>query len=181
VTNEPERGQILLPFAEKEYVDVGRTAYILGVSQSTVYRLAATSNPSGGHLIDLVEYRPNARKRVLYASIVRFCDDLRTKYRINDRRPPLTNPLFRHRDEDLLPFPMSDTMASTEALHVLGYETRRPLVNLIEEGAFQAYRLVDETPWRISRNSFSLFLQSIRGRAPSSGVPYRSSGRTDGL
>lgn len=165
--------QILLPFAEKEYVSVQRTAQILRVSQSTIYRLASTRDRDGQLLINLIEYRRNARKRVLYSSIVRFCDKLRAEYCIADRRPPLSNPIFRHRDDDLLPFPWSDTINSGIALSALGYESNKPLLNLIEEGRFEAYRLIRETPWRISRSSFMAFLASTRDRAPESGVPYQ--------
>ena len=90
--------QMILPFAEKEFVNVPRTARILGVSVSTVYRMAEMHDKGGRALLSLVAYRRNARKRVLYASIVRFCDGLRNRYGITDRRPKLDHPMFRHRD-----------------------------------------------------------------------------------
>jgi hypothetical protein len=156
--------QLILPFAEKEYVNVPRTSRILGVGVSTVYRLAELQDKGGRALLTLVGYRRQARKRVLYSSIVRFCDSLRTRYGIEDRRPKLDNPMFRYRDEDLLPFPLSDTIGSAEALAALGYEDRRPLVCLIEEGRFDAYQLVRESAWRISRSSFKAFLATTRDK-----------------
>ncbi len=156
--------QFILPFAEKEYVNVARAARILGVSVSTVYRLAELEDKGGRALLVLVSYRFQARKRVLYSSIVRFCDGLRAHAGIDDRRPKLDHPMFRHRDEDLLPFPLSDTIYSAEALRALGHEDRRPLVNLIEEGRFDAYQLIRESAWRISRSSFVRFLDATRDK-----------------
>lgn len=158
------REQLILPFAEKEYVDVRRAARIFGVSLNTVYRMAESDYRDGRAAITLVSYRRQARKRVLYSSIVSFCDYLRAKYGIDDRRPRLDHPMLRHRDEDLLPFPLTDTIYSEEALRALGYEDRRPLVYLIEEGRFDAYRLSAEYTWRISRTSFKHFLDTTRDK-----------------
>ena len=52
------RGQILLPFAEKEYIDAPRASRILDVSHRTVLRLAAS------RMIEMIEYRENARKKI---------------------------------------------------------------------------------------------------------------------
>ena len=158
MSQQPDPNQLILPFAEKEYVDMARTARILGISAFTVYRLAEMKDKGGRSLLTLVSYRHYARRRVLYSSIVRFCDELRAKYGIADRRPALDHPMLRHRDEDLLPFPLTDTINSAEALRALGYEDLRPLVYLIEEGRFDAYQLVGWSPWRISRSSFSRFI-----------------------
>ena len=157
--------QLILPFAEKEYVSVSRTARILGIDENSVYRLIDKRDSAAQPLIVLVSYRRLARKRVLYSSIVRFCDGLRARYGIDDRRPKLDHPMFRHKDEDLLPFPLRDTIGSAEALSALGYESIRPLIYLIEEGRCDAYQLVPESPWRISRSSFRRFLDATRDRA----------------
>lgn len=158
-TSAPES---ICPFVEREYVDVPRTARILGVSFSTVYRLTQRRDAGEHAFLELVSYRPQAHKRVLYSSIVRFCDAVRSEYGIEDRRPKLDHPRFRHRDEDLLPFPLSDTIYSAETLAALGYEDRRVLVHLIEEGRFDAYKLIPESTWRISRSSFKAFLGRTR-------------------
>jgi hypothetical protein len=159
-------GQFILPFAEKEYVTVQRTANILGVSEPTVYRLAGLRGRDGRELLTLVSYRRQARVRVLYSSIVRFCDGLRVKYGIPDRRPTLDAPWFRHKDLDLLPFPLPDTMDSAEAIAALGYADIRPLTCLIEEGRFEAYKLMEANRcgWRISRPMFRDFLNLTRDR-----------------
>jgi hypothetical protein len=163
--------QFILPFAEKEYVTVRRTAHILGVSQNTVYRLAGLRGRDGRANLQLVDYGFHARQRVLYSSIVSFCDGLRARFLIADRRPPLSHPMFRHKDEDLLPFPMGDTVYSAEAMAALGYDARGALVRLIEEGRFEAYRLLTIAPWRISRSSFVKFLNELHGRDEQPKIP----------
>jgi hypothetical protein len=165
--------QTLLPFAEREYVDAARGARILGVSLTTVYRLGATLDFYNKPLITMVEYRRGSRKRILYSSIVSFCDKLRAHYMIADRRPALANRLFRHRDEDLLPFPLADTIRSAEALEALGYLSNKPLVALIEEGHFEAYRLVLDNPWRISRSSFAAYLHGLHDKPIEAVAPYK--------
>jgi len=150
-------------FAEKEYVDVARTEAILGVSWQTVVRLAQTG------MLDLMDLRPRGWKKVRYGSIVDFCDRLRQYYLIPDRRPALSAPYLRHRDVDLLPFPLSITMCMSEALQATGLADRRGLRALIEEGRFEAYRLMDApgVPWRISRPSFTEYLAEVhRNPAP---------------
>ena len=160
-----ESAQLILPFAEKEYVSVSRTARIFNVSPVTVLRMAAPKDAGGRGLLTFVSYRKKAHKRVLYSSIVRYCDSLRARYGILDRRPALDGPMFRHRDADLLPFPLADTIYWREALAALGYETPKPLYYLLEEGRFEAYQLLPESPWRISRTSFIQFLRETRDKA----------------
>ncbi len=152
--------QFVLPFAEKEYVDVARTEAILGVSWQTVVRLAQTG------MLDLIDLRPRGWKKVRYGSIVDFCDRLRELYRIPDRRPTLSAPYLRHRDVDLLPFPLTATMCMTEALAATGLADRRGLRALMEEGCFEAYRLMDApgVPWRISRPSFVEWMKKVRSQ-----------------
>ena len=54
---------------------------------------------------DFCELSQKSRKRVLYSSIVRYCDELRKRHSLEDRRPPLDNPMFRHRTPICCPFP----------------------------------------------------------------------------
>jgi hypothetical protein len=68
--------------------------------------------------------------------------------------------MFRHRDEDLLPFPLRDTIPMAPVLEALGYYDNGPVVNLIEEGRFDAYKLPNDYRWRISHSSFQRFLQN---------------------
>jgi hypothetical protein len=167
-----ETPQLLLPFAEREYVDMRRCARIFGASNTAVYRMAATLGFDGKPLISMVEYRRGAHRRILYSSIVRYCDHLRERYRIADRRPP-KNPMLRHRDEDLLPFPLTDTVYSPEALAALGYQQVASLVPLIEEGRFDAYKLVSGKEWRISRSSLIAYIESLRDKPSRFAVPYK--------
>ena len=159
-----DRGQILLPFAEKEWISVDRSCSILGIGFTTLYRLRKLRDEQDKPLIDVIDYGSGRRQRVLYASIVRFCDRLREKYAIPDQRPPLPNEIFRHRDEHLLPFPLSDTISAKDALSCLGYDSLDPVWNFCEEGAFHSYQILPEpgSPWRISRADFSRWLDSRR-------------------
>jgi hypothetical protein len=158
--------QILLPFAEKEWISMDRTARILGINVASAYRLRSMRDAHGRPLLDVIDYGAGRRQRVLYASVVRYCDSLRDLYCIPDRRPRLAGSLFRHRDEDLLPFPLSDTIDVTRALACVGYESEEGVYGLIEEGAFEAYRIlpVAGSPWRISRSSFAAWLDRTRSR-----------------
>ena len=150
--------QLLLPFAEREYVDVRRTCRILGVSPRCVLDLRERG------IIEMIDYRFHARKRVRYQSIVDLCDRLRQRYAIPDTRPPLASPMLRHRDVDLLPFPLTDTIDVLRALEVLGYVSKNPIYRMIEEGQFWSYRISDLNPWRISKRSLGEFL--LRARQP---------------
>lgn len=156
--NPADLAQYLLPFAEKEYISVKRAAEILGVSRNTVHWLHEEK------VIEMVDYRKGAHKRVKYSSILELCDALRKKYGIADRRQPLSNPMFRHKDEDLLPFPLSDTIYMAEALSILGYESMEAVRSMIEEGLFEGYQLREGGPWRISRSSLAAFLQKVHAK-----------------
>ena len=147
-------------FAGKEYVDVARTGAILGVSWRTVMRLVQRG------MLEVIDHRPRGWKKVCYGSIVDFCDRLRQHYKIPDRRPALSALYLRHRDVDLLPFPLSVTMPMSEALAAIGLADRRGLRAMIEEGLFEAYRLMDApgVPWRISRPSFVEWMNKVRER-----------------
>jgi len=142
-------------FAEKEYIDTPRCCRILGVNETVARRLAESG------LIDLIEHRPRSRKKIRYQSVVEFCDRLRKDYGIPDTRPPLVPP-YRHRDADMLPFPLADTIGSVEAttLNGCGFYT---LTRLIDEGQIVAYQLVRgaSSPWRISRESVKLHMDRV--------------------
>jgi hypothetical protein len=150
-------GELLAPFAEKEYISSPRAQRILGISGITLSRLAASG------CIEWVNYKKSSWKRVRYHSVVQFCDRLRDQHKIADRRPKLSAPYLRHRDVDLLPFPLTDTTTAEEACAALGYARVQSVVNLIEEGCFEAYQLVQLAPWRISRSSLQAFIQKSRG------------------
>jgi hypothetical protein len=151
-------------FAEKEYIDAGRACGILGVGYSTLQRMAASG------MIEWIGAAKSTWKRVRYQSIVEFCEGLRQRHRLPDRRPALA-PSLRHRDCDLLPFALADTVNAREALKALGLVRRTAMVRLIEEGRFEAYQLVPQGPWRISRPSLLAYLDE-RQRKTGGAHPY---------
>lgn len=153
-----ERPQLLLPFAEREFIDVARCCRILGCSWAVIARLTEARE------IDLVDFRKRGWKRVRYASVVAYCDRLRDKYKIEDRRTPLSNPILRHRDAELLPFPLADMIGAKQACEALGFDRTTRLVRAMEEGAFEGYQLMAESPWRISLSSLQRCLD--RALAP---------------
>lgn len=155
-----------------ELVDLNRACRILGVGEFVIRQLAATPREAGGFLLEVAERNPRGRYRILYASIVRLCEDLRRTYSIRPRSSATVDPHCCRHDDDLLPFPLSDTIDLKETRQILGYATNRPVIQLIEEGWFEAYKLVDNhgSPWRISRKSlaafFVVFLASNRFSKP---------------
>lgn len=161
--------QIPLPFAAKEYIDRPRACRILGVSVRTLERLGVSG------YIGYVTLGKQTRKRVHYQSLVDFCNRLREHHRIPDRRPDLSAPYLRHRDEDLLPFPLTDTICAEDACELLGFRRLDPVVRLIEEGKFEAYQLTEQGRWRISRNSLYAFMRDVRRPVPDHPLRYRVS------
>lgn len=163
--------QILLPFAAREYIDTRRACRILGLwwPSVTLTRMAETG------LIEWLDMGKGSWKRVRYKTVVDFCDRLRDDHKIADRRPKLS-PHLRHRDEDLLPFPLTDTITAQQALDALGFLKTDSLVRRIEEGCFDAYQLVPwaPTPWRVSRSSLIAYMDRLRSPAVTNKV-YRGS------
>jgi len=110
----------------------------------------------------MIEYRKDrGLKKVRYQSVVDHCDRLRAEYFIPDQRPPLSSVLFRHRDEDLLPFRLSDTVSTPEACKALGYNSIASVGKLIDRGYFWAYRLQPKSPWRVSASSLRHYLDEV--------------------
>jgi hypothetical protein len=165
VEMEKPKPQLLLPFAEKEYIDMPRGQRILGVSWNVLNRMAASG------LIHLIEFRERGWKKIRYQSIVDHCDRLRTEYGIPDNRPQLS-PMLRHRDEDLLPFPLRDTIGTSEALLALGLAKPESIIKICQEGPFWCYRVHSTGPWRISLSSFNVYLERTM-RGVRRGVAYK--------
>ena len=150
----PSQSAIPVSTQEKEYISTRRALNILGVTQpTTLSRLAAAGR------IRLVPYKKTGR--VHYGSLVEFCDRIREAYRIEDRRPKLSAPNLGHRDEDVLPFPLADTISAEEACAALG-KKNKALLDLIEGGYFEAYQLMQSEPWRVSRSSLFAFVERVR-------------------
>ena len=68
---------------------------------------------------------------------------------------------MRYRDEDLLPFPLHDTVTAQEAARALGFEGLHPVVNRIESGCFEAYQIMPGSNWRVSRSSLMAFIKGL--------------------
>jgi hypothetical protein len=164
---------LLQPFPNPEYIDVKRAAHILGVSHTNILELHAARR------IEMINYAKHKRKRIRYASIVEFCDRLRLDHGIANRRPALPSSLFRHRDEDVLPFPLADTLSTTQALQYMAYDSTNPILHMIDEGLFEAYKISNSSAWRISAISLAAFLRAVQKRpnAASDQIGPRSKSR----
>jgi len=162
--------QLRLPFPDESTIDTARACAILHVSAAVVYRLTVTPIAPGSETMSLVAYSTmrGAPLRIEYASMVRFLDSVRERHGIPDHRPI---PVFgRYRDDDLLPFPWSDTITVNDAAEALSIHPSKVLLR-IESGQFEAYQLGHGAPWRISRNSLARLIASFSTR-PSSVRPY---------
>jgi len=148
--------QLVIPFAERDWIDMEHACKILGASWATVYRLFEDGE------IRVIDYRVRAWKRVHYGSIVEFCDRLRAKYAIPDRKPPLSAGFLRYRDEDVLPFALSNTITAANAMAALAIGRMEALVSLFDEGKIEAYQLVEGSIWRVSKSSLLLYMEQIR-------------------
>ncbi len=140
----------LLPAPDNLFVDATRAALILDVSY-TQLRVMLGAGLLAGYQIN----RRNGWK-VLYSSIVQFCDGLRVKYHIADRRARRLAPGMRWRDAELLPFPKEDTVSVDEAMVGFGFSRQR-VIHLLEEGKVDAYQLYGKCAWRISKSSLFAF------------------------
>lgn len=157
-----------------EGIESERACRILGVGYRTLMRLAKSG------LIEWFDSKKLSWKRVRYYSIVDFCDRLRVEHKIADRRPVLSLPYEHHRDENLLPFPLLDTVSGVEALAALGYAKTDSLVRLIKDGCFDAYQLIPQSSWRVSCSSLRAYLVRANSRSnpapPDDPYRYKVSG-----
>lgn len=165
----PHSPRYELPFQRSEEVDIARIARILGVNRCTVFRLLDA---------DLIRsYKlPAGKRRIEYNSVVEYCDRLRVEYRISARA---VRPLRgrRHRDEDLLPFPLVDTIGIAEVREALDC-THTSALYMLEEGKLVGYQVFIRRrgcPWRISRTSLERYIESLRQRVASSRQESRPS------
>jgi excisionase family DNA binding protein len=156
-------------FIEHEWIDTKRVAKILGVTNNTVHRMVSSG------LLKVMKFDYQKKSRVRYASVVDLCDRLRVQHHIPDRRPVLSAPGLRHRDRDLLPFPMSDTLSVSQAMGYLGL-SKDSVYHLIEEGRFEAYRFEDKAPYRISQSSLAKFMDDSRN-SPSPYAAYQKNSK----
>jgi hypothetical protein len=169
-----DQPQLRLPFPDEKTIDMARCCAILHVVPHVVRRLMVTPLEPESDVMSLVGYNTMrwAPMRIDYQSLVRFLDTLRIRHGIPDRRP--TQVFGRYRDDDLLPFPWSDTISSEDAADVLSIHRTKVLLR-IEAGQFEAYQLVRSSPWRISRSSLARLVASFgagHASTPGSARPY---------
>lgn len=152
LTPEDRLRQGMLPFEESDTIDVRRVTSILHCEKQVVLRLLQIKEG-----LKAFQTMPHAPYRIYYESLVDYLSDIRKKHGIPDRLPQIR--LGRYRDEDLLPFPWSDTITTLEAADMIGIHESKVCLR-IEAGSFEAYRLLDPkqegkrgSPWRISRSS----------------------------
>ncbi len=155
-----ERPRLELPFAVAETIDVQRASLILHVSKATVLRLRKLGRLRG------YQHQMSSSWHIEYTSVVTFCDDLRVRYAIPDKRPRLSRPGLRWRDDQLLPFPFSDTIGSSHVATRLNCD-RVKVGFLCQEGRLLSYRLLDEdgSPWRIYAPSLEAYIQRLHDQA----------------
>jgi len=151
----------LLPVQQAQLVDVARVAKILCVSMGTVRLMADRGTLPAFRLAERQSWA------MPYEGIVAFCDRLRTEFMIRDRRPRLAAGARRWRDSELLPFSWDDTITAPEA--ATGFDVRIEVIHSLitdraagEYGAFDAYRLSDCSPWRISRSSLLAYSAHLK-------------------
>jgi excisionase family DNA binding protein len=160
--------KIALPFQRSAEIDMRRIGKILGISSATVQRMIEAKLFNSYKI-------PGGRPRIEYESVVEYCNRLRLEYRIT------SNPLHkirgrRYRDEQLLPFPLKDTITFAEVQRMLDC-TKETVMRLIEEGRLSAYQVyigMRGSPWRIQRSSFARYLESLKQPA----APSRDSSPT---
>jgi hypothetical protein len=172
IDREASRLQYVLPFPDEKTIDMARCRGILHVTAHVIRRLSVTPLHPGSEQMCLSAYNTMrcAPLRIDYDSLVRFLNMLREKHGIADRRQA---PVFgRHRDEDLLPFPWRDTMTVDDAADALSINRSKVLLR-IEAGKFEAYQFAPVSPWRISRTSFAIYMDSFRSSRRSE-RPYGS-------
>ena len=145
-----------LPLSDRGTIDIKRLSRILGCSGSVATHLLRKQR--------IAAYRLGDRHPwvIDYNSVVAFCDALCLRYLIPVRRRTRTL-MGRYRDVDLLPFPMSDTMSVADAEKALS-RSKFIIHSLIQTGSLMAYRLDEESSWRISRPSFIAYVQTLKSR-----------------
>ena len=152
--------KLALPFQRSAEVDKARVAKIFGVSQPTVFRMIEAK------LFRTYPHPSGKGRRIEYDSVVAYCNRLRLEYRISEQmvRPPRGR---RLRDEDLLPFPLKDTVDLKYVCRVLDCDGSAAQ-HLIEEGALTGYQVQigrAGCPWRIYLPSLERYVASLHAEA----------------
>ena len=164
--------RLALPIQRSAEIDIPRLASIFGITLASARNMAKDGLFPGSYKVsDLTPWRIN------YDSVVAYCNSLRLQYRISPRLVPLA-PARRHRDEDLLPFPLKDTIYVLEVCTTLDC-SRDTVSHLLDTGAIVGYRVrsqdVTGNRWRIYRLSLEQYMATLRSSAQSrvSAMPPR--------
>jgi hypothetical protein len=149
----PLRDGEALPLPDKLAIDLNRVMSILGCNKNFATHLVRSKH--------LAAYRIGTSPWLVeYQSVVDLCNGLRVRYGIRDRRDAKRHN-GRWRDEDLLPFPLRDTITVEAVAAALG-RSKYSVIKLVESGVFDAYRLPSFRNWRISQTSFHHYVQQLR-------------------
>jgi hypothetical protein len=149
----PLRDGEALPLPDKLAIDLSRVGRILACNKNVATHLVRAKY--------LAAYRIGTSPWLVeYQSVVDLCDGLRVRYGIRDRRQPKQRN-GRWRDDDLLPFPIRDTI-TVEAVAAALERSQYSVIKLLEAGAFDAYKLPTSRNWRISQTAFSKYIQRLR-------------------
>jgi excisionase family DNA binding protein len=153
--------KLALPFQQCEAIDVRRVAKVLAVSHRTVHYILKRG--------DLCGYRIGTSWRLEYSSLVDYCNRLRLHYGITEAGLLKKPTLGRLRDQDLLPFPLAETIYAAEVQKRLDI-ARATVSNLILQGDLIAYQPLigsRSCPYRIYRPSFERYLGRLHIQAQS--------------
>jgi excisionase family DNA binding protein len=160
-----------LPAQSCQEIDVRRAARILGVSKGTVGTMLKNE------LLRCYRVGSDKTWRILYDSVIGYCNLLRVHYRISEDRLLRKPQRGRLRDEDLLPFPLALTISAREAQDRLRIR-RENVIYLIEQGDLVGYQiLVDQkaSPWRIFAPSLERYIASLHVQAQAKGKVFTRS------
>jgi len=152
--------KLALPWSEREEIDSQRAAKILGVSLPTMRRML-----NAGCMRYYSLSGKESSVRILYESLVQYCDQLRVHFLIPARHT--RQPGRRLRDDQVLPFPLSETITVDE-VRLLLHCSDRSVVHLIDSGEIQAYRLLMgdcTTKWRINLPSVERYIAKLHRMA----------------
>jgi hypothetical protein len=154
--------KLALPIQRSAEIDIARVANIFGITVASARNMAEDHLFPGSYKVSsLTPWRIN------YDAVVAYCNNLRLQYRISSRLPPLGKGR-RHRDEDLLPFPLAETISGREVSEALEC-SRDTVSHLLDSGGLIGYRVraqdVRGNPWRIWRLSLERYIASLHASA----------------
>jgi hypothetical protein len=152
---------------ESELVGLGRAGRMLGLTASQIAELGRAGK------IQMVDKGKEKKNAVSVPSIEAYCEELRTDFGIGRRRRISTADVAILLDEEILPFPLADTIGREEALSMLYSSTSERIARALATGQIEALgleinRFTDRDPFRVSRSSVIACLEGTsKSREPS--------------